>query len=38
MMGIILLLTTDVIYKKVGDLEAVGSLMFSLFAVIVASF
>lgn len=37
-MGIILLVTTDVIYNKVGDIEAVGSLMFSLFAVIVASF
>lgn len=37
-MGIILLVATDLIYKKVGDIEAVGSLMFSLFAVIVASF
>jgi hypothetical protein len=37
-LGVILLLATDVIYKEVGDIEAVGSLMFSLFAVMVASF
>jgi hypothetical protein len=37
-LGVILLLATDVIYKEVGDIEAVGSLMFSLFAVIMASF
>jgi hypothetical protein len=37
-LGVILLLATDIIYREVGDIEAVGSLMFSLFAVIMASF
>jgi hypothetical protein len=36
--GIILLLFTHVIMYNVGDLEAVGAFLFSLFAVIVASF